>query len=130
MAFQVSPGINISEIDLTTVTPAIATTVGATAGVFGWGPIGKIFLIDSENTLVARYGKPNNNNYETFFTAANFLAYGNRLYVSRAAVTSGFSNSVSVPLNGNTTILVSGNNYGVAAAQGVYGEGIPAGATE
>lgn len=84
MAFQVSPGINVSEIDLTTTVPALATTVGAIGGVFSWGPIGKFILVDSENTLAARYGKPTNNNYETFFTAANFLAYGNALYVSRA----------------------------------------------
>ena len=84
MAFQVSPGINVSEIDLTTTVPALATTIGAIGGVFRWGPIGKFVLVDSENTLAARYGKPTNNNYETFFTAANFLAYGNALYVSRA----------------------------------------------
>lgn len=84
MAFQVSPGINVSEIDLTTTVPSLATTTGAIGGVFGWGPIGKFILVDSENTLAARYGKPTNNNYETFFTAANFLAYGNALYVSRA----------------------------------------------
>lgn len=84
MAFQVSPGINVSEIDLTTTVPALATTIGAIAGVFSWGPIGKFILVDSENTLATRYGKPTNTNYETFFTAANFLAYGNALYVSRA----------------------------------------------
>jgi len=83
--FQVSPGINISEIDLTTVVPATSTTEGAIAGVFRWGPVGKYILIDSENALVARYGKPKGDlNPETWFTAANFLSYGNKLYVSRA----------------------------------------------
>ena len=128
MAFQVSPGINVSEIDLTTTVPALATTVGAIGGVFRWGPIGKFILVDSENTLVARYGKPTNNNYETFFTAANFLAYGNALYVSRAAVTTGFSNTVSAAsanLNSNTTVILTGNTHGVAAGQAVFGAGIP-----
>ena len=83
MAFQVSPGINVSEIDLTTTIPSLATTVGAFGGVFRWGPVGKFILVDSENTLVARYGKPTSDNFETFFTAANFLSYGNALYVSR-----------------------------------------------
>ena len=63
MAFQVSPGINVSEIDLTTTVPALATTVGAIGGVFRWGPVGKFILVDSENTLAARYGKPTTNNY-------------------------------------------------------------------
>lgn len=128
MAFQVSPGINVSEIDLTTTVPALATTVGAIGGVFRWGPIGKFVLVDSENTLAARYGKPTSDNYETFFTAANFLAYGNALYVSRAAVTTGFSNTVaaaSANLDSSTAVILVGNTYGVAAGQSVFGAGIP-----
>ena len=130
MAFQVSPGINVSEIDLTTTIPSLATTVGAFGGVFRWGPVGKFILVDSENTLVARYGKPTSDNFETFFTAANFLAYGNALYVSRAAVTTGFSNTVavsSVNLQGNSTVILTGNNHGVQAGHAVFGAGIPDG---
>jgi|694.fasta_scaffold00037_81 hypothetical protein len=89
MAFQLSPGVNVSEIDLTTVVPAVATSDGAFAGVFRWGPIGERVLVDSENQLVARFAKPTNFNAETWFTAANFLSYANRLWVSRAANTSG-----------------------------------------
>lgn len=84
MAFQLSPGINVSEVDLTTVVPAVSTTEGAIAGVFQWGPVDKFLLVDSESTLAQRYGKPNNDNFETWFTAADFLSYGNKLYVSRA----------------------------------------------
>jgi hypothetical protein len=83
--FQISPGVNVSEIDLTTVVPTTSTTEGVIGGVFRWGPIGKYLLIDSENSLAARYGKPKGDlNPETWFTAANFLSYGNKLYVSRA----------------------------------------------
>jgi phage tail sheath protein FI len=89
MVFQLSPGVNVSEIDLTTVVPAVATSDGAIGGVFRWGPIGERVLIDSENLLAQRFGKPTNFNAETFFTAGNFLAYGNRLYVSRAGKTTG-----------------------------------------
>ena len=82
MAFQVSPGVNVSEIDLSTVVPAVSTTEGALAGVFKWGPVNERVLIDSEETLVNRFHKPDGNlNPETFFTAASFLAYGNKLYV-------------------------------------------------
>ena len=124
MAFQVSPGVNVSEIDLTTVVPSVATTTGAIAGVFRWGPVGKFLLVDSENNLVAKYGKPTNDNAETFFTAANFLAYGNRLYVSRAAVTTGFSNTASATANGSTILGVNGTTAGVTVGDGVYGTGI------
>ena len=85
MPFQVSPGVNVSEIDLTTVVPAVSTTEGAIAGVFRWGPIDKLVLISSEDNLVKRFGKPTAHNPETFFTASSFLSYGNKLYVSRAA---------------------------------------------
>ncbi len=108
MAFQLSPGVNITEIDLTTVVPAVATSDGAIGGVFRWGPIGERALIDSENVLAQRFGKPTNHNPETFFTAANFLAYGNRLYVSRAAKTTG---STPANLNFETTAnSTQGNN--------------------
>jgi hypothetical protein len=85
MPFQISPGVNVSEIDLTTIVPAVSSTEGAFAGVFRWGPIEERVLISSEDELVNQYGKPTANNFETFFTAANFLAYGNQLYISRAA---------------------------------------------
>jgi hypothetical protein len=94
MPFQVSPGVNVSEIDLTTVVPAVSTTEGAIAGVFRWGPVGKRVLVDSEAILALRFGKPTNHNPETFFSAANFLAYGNKLYVSRAANTTSIDTSV------------------------------------
>ena len=99
-------------------------------GVFRWGPVGKFILVDSENILAARYGMPTNNNYETFYTAANFLAYGNALYVSRAAITTGFSNTVtsaSANLNSNSTVILTGNTHGVVAGQAVFGAGIPDG---
>lgn len=87
MAFPVSPDVNITEVDLTTVVPSVATTTGAIAGVFNWGPIGERVAITTESDLVTFFGKPNANNYETFFSAANFLSYNNSLLVVRAANT-------------------------------------------
>jgi len=87
MVYQVSPGVNVTEIDLTTVVPGVATSTGAIAGVFRWGPVEERFLISDENALVSTFGRPTSNNYETFFTAANFLSYSNALYVVRAANT-------------------------------------------
>jgi hypothetical protein len=87
MPFQLSPGVNVTEIDLTGIVPAVATSDGVIAGIFNWGPVGIRELIDTETKLVNIFGKPNSNNYETFFTASNFLSYSNRLYVTRAANT-------------------------------------------
>jgi phage tail sheath protein FI len=85
MAFQLSPGVLVSEVDLTTVVPSVLTTAGAFAGGFSWGPANKRILIDSEITLVKRFGQPDNTSATDFFTAASFLAYGNNLSVVRAA---------------------------------------------
>jgi hypothetical protein len=83
MPFQVSPGVNISEIDLTTSVPAVQTTTGAIGGLFSWGPVEKAVLVSDETDLINRFGKPSNTYYEAFFSASNFLAYGNALYVVR-----------------------------------------------
>lgn len=85
MAFQLSPGVNVSEIDLTTVVPAVATSTGAIAGDFAWGPVNEIVTISDEVRLADTFGKPNDTNYEHWFSAANFLAYSNNLKVVRAA---------------------------------------------
>ena len=42
MAFQVSPGVQVSEIDLTNVVPAVSSTVGGFAGTFQWGPVDEV----------------------------------------------------------------------------------------
>ena len=83
MAFRVSPGVSIKEIDLTTVVPAVATTPGGYAGYFYWGPCKEIVTVASERELAGVFGKPDSTNYVDFFTAGNFLNYGNRCQVVR-----------------------------------------------
>jgi hypothetical protein len=84
MAFQISPGVNVSEVDLTTVVPSVLTTAGALAGKFNWGPANQVKLIDSEITLIKTFGQPTTTSATSFFTASNFLSYGNNLSVVRA----------------------------------------------
>jgi hypothetical protein len=84
MAFQISPGVNVSEVDLTTVVPSVLTTAGAYAGAFNWGPANTRVQIDSELTLRSTFGTPDSNTATSYFTAASFLAYGNNLQVVRA----------------------------------------------
>ena len=84
MAFQLSPGVNVSEIDLTTIVPSVATSIGAFAGPFGWGPVGEIITISDEVRLADTFGRPDSSNYEYWFSAANFLAYTNNLKIVRA----------------------------------------------
>jgi hypothetical protein len=113
MGFQLSPGVNVSEIDLTNVVPGVSSSIGAFAGQFSWGPAGIRTLVDSENRLVSTFGKPTNENYESFFTAANFLAYTNNLRVVRAIDNSNTFNSTCISefinLNSLTANTRSGN---------------------
>ena len=84
MAFQLSPGVLVQETDLTNIIPAVATSIGATVIVSEKGPMDEITTISSEKELVDTFGKPDGNTFEYFFTAANFLQYGNTLKVVRA----------------------------------------------
>ena len=87
MGFQVSPGVEVKEVDLTNIVPAVSTTIGAVCGPFEKGPVSEITSISSEKQLVEVFGKPNANNFEYFFTAANFLQYSNSLRVVRTEST-------------------------------------------
>jgi len=100
MAFQISPGVNVSEVDQTTVVPSVLTTAGAYAGAFKWGPADTITQVDNEITLASRFGKPDSNTATSFFTAANFLAYGNNLNIVRAVA------STARNATGSTTVLI------------------------
>jgi len=85
MAFQVSPGVEINEIDLTNVVPAVSTSIGAIAGAFSWGPVEEIVQVGSEDELVRRFFQPNDTNAKYFFPAAQFLQYSTDLRVVRTA---------------------------------------------
>jgi len=91
MAFQLSPGVNVSEVDLTTAIPSVSTTVGAFAGDFQWGPANEIVTISNEVQLVERFGKPDSNTFTSFFTASNFLQYSNDLRVVRSIGSGAFN---------------------------------------
>ena len=121
--FQLSPGVNISEVDLTTVTPAVDTTAGAFAGVFRWGPVNERTLVTSENDLVAKFGKPTNINPETFFTAANFLSYSNSLQLVRAANTTAQFAAVGGEATSAVPLTLSGNVTATNTSNVVVGAG-------
>ena len=87
MAFQLSPGVLVTEKDLTNVVPAVSTSAGGYVGYFLWGPANEIKTVASENQLVREFGKPTSTTTVHFHTAANFLGYGNNLQLVRAVGT-------------------------------------------
>jgi len=83
MAFQVSPGVVTKEVDLSSIIPAVSTTVAGYAAQFQWGPADHLVTVDSENNLVSLFGEPTDDNYKEWFPAANFLGYGSNLRLAR-----------------------------------------------
>ena len=108
MAFQLSPGVNVSEIDLTTIVPSVATSIGGIAGNFNWGPVNEVVTVSNEIQLVSRFGKPDNTNNEYWFSAANFLAYSNNLKVVRAANTTSTLNATA---NASGILIKNNDDY-------------------
>ena len=122
MGFQVSPGVNVTERDLTTIVPAVATTSAGMAGAFRWGPVGERVLVDSENELRNIFGDPDKYNYNWFFTAANFLGYGNNLQIVRVAGVSASnansdSSAVGRGIRIDTRTSFDGNTATASAAE-------------
>ena len=105
MPFQLSPGVAVVEKDFTSIVPAVATSIGAFAGQFDWGPVLEPITITSEDELVRRFGTPNNTNFQSWFTAANFLSYSNNLLTVRQKTTN-MKNAVVQPSGGITTVDV------------------------
>lgn len=114
MPFQVSPGVNVSEIDLTTSTPAIATSIGALVGKFSWGPVGEIVNVSTETELVRYFGRPTADNYKSWYTAANFLSYANSLRISRV-IGAGALNAVAGVASTNQPVDATETFAGVAS---------------
>jgi phage tail sheath protein FI len=112
MGFQVSPGVEVKEIDLTNVIPAVSTSIGGFAGPFRWGPVEEIQLVSSEKELASVLGKPSAFLAESFFTASSFLKYGNALKTVRTSsdqLKNAVSGEVSVNTGGISAVNVNGS---------------------
>ena len=107
MAFQVSPGVQVTEKDLTNVVPAVATSIAGIVMAAQKGPTDTVTAIASEEELVSLFGEPQstNNHYEDWMCAAAFLGYGNALRVVRPA-----SGAVNACTSG-TALLIKNNDH-------------------
>ena len=118
MAFQVSPGVQVNEIDATNVVPAVSTSIGGFAGSFNWGPVGEVLTVGSENELAEKFGSPDNNTAKYFLVAASFLKYGNALKVVRVA--SGHDNATA---DGSGQLIKNNDDYVNNYADGSLSKG-------
>jgi len=135
MGFLVSPGVEVNEIDLTNVIPAVSTSIGGFAGHFNWGPSGELINISSEKDLQANFGTPDSAHSVSFLVAASFLKYGNFLKVSRAvpttarnAILGNDSAAVESAPIGNLeafeNLSTDANEYFIARCPGAYGNSL------
>ena len=106
MGFLVSPGVQVKEIDLTNVIPAVSTSIAAISLPAQKGPVEEVVDITSEQELVQTFGKPNGSNFEPFFVAANFLKYGNALRVVRPT-----SAIVNAAVSGTKVLVKNDDHY-------------------
>lgn len=113
-SFQLSPGVDIQEVDLTSVIPAVATTPGGFAGEFTWGPCNQVVTVSSENQLAQVFGTPTTTKFRDFMTAASFLTYGGALRTVRAL--SSTANNASA--TGSTLVIENGDDYGLNHSSG------------
>lgn len=128
MPFQLSPGVAVVEKDFTSIVPAVATSIGAFAGQFDWGPVLEPITINSEDELVRRFGAPNNSNFQSWFTAANFLSYSNNILTVRQKTTN-MKNAVVQPSGGIISVNVDSGGAGFVSTAAaptvtVYTKGI------
>jgi phage tail sheath protein FI len=114
MAFQVSPGVQVKEIDASGVIPAVSTSIGGFAGAFNWGPVEEVRTVGSETELASIFGTPDDNTAKYFLTAASFLKYGNALKVVRAA--SGHLNAT----NGTAKLVKNEDHYDSLSHDGTF----------
>jgi phage tail sheath protein FI len=114
MPFQLSPGVAVVEKDFSSIVPAVSSSAGAFAGSFAWGPVLDPVQISSENQLVERYGKPNDSNFMSFFTAANFLSYTSNLLIARTDAPN-LKNAVAIK-TGSVSIAIAGGGEGYTGA--------------
>jgi len=106
MAFQVSPGVSVTEKDLTNVVPAVSTSSGGIVITAEKGPVDEITTISSEKELLDTFGKPTADNFEQWFTAANFLGYGNNLKVVRPV-----TGMVNAAVSGTAVLIKNTTDY-------------------
>ena len=105
--FVVSPAVTIREVDLTSVIPAVSTSIAGYVGDFSWGPVEEITTISDETVLINRFAKPTDDNFKDFLTAASFLQYGRNLKLVRTLQ----ENANNASTKGDTLIIKNDTHY-------------------
>jgi len=82
---MLSPGISVKETNLTHRPPTVTTVTAGMAICAQKGPVNEAVLITSEDDYINTFGEPNAETlvYQSYFTAAGYLDWGNILWAVR-----------------------------------------------
>lgn len=112
-----SPGVYISETELGTSLTQSIQNVGIVTLAASIGPVDTITYITSENQLLSVFGPPNDNNFEDWYAAREFMAYGGVVGVIRPSNSSGSSSDTAFAGTGaNALQLLTNANVTNGAA--------------
>lgn len=134
MTFSLSPAVTVSEVDLTTSIPSVASSIGGVVGNFQWGAVNERKLITSIDNLREVYGEPTNTNFNDWYASANFLSYASNLYAVRVVANDAYNasnvSSDTIQIDNlqdfeNNQVTLDGlNDQFVARYKGEYGNKI------
>lgn len=91
MGFYLSPSVNVVEKDLSVTVPAVGTTKLGMVGRFEWGECFTRIPVGNDGDLVNLFGKANDDNFLSWYSAYNFLQYPGQLYVVRVLGAASFN---------------------------------------
>lgn len=112
MGFQLSPGVQVNEVDLTNIIPAVSTSGGGFVGQFHWGPVEDYTIVENRNRLEALFGKPSDTNYVDWFSAQNYLAYSTNLNIVRVV---DVATALNASADGLGVLIKNAENYDLVA---------------
>lgn len=84
---QLSPGVNITEIDLSGIVREAGNNISGFVGQFRWGPASENLAVDTERRFTDIFLPPTNNLPEKmqddFFSVTNYFRYSDKLKIVR-----------------------------------------------
>lgn len=105
MGFNLSPVVDVKEIDLTGIVQAVATTQAAIVGPATKGIAWKRMPITNDADLIDVFGTPTDENAKTFFSALGYLNEGRNLWFTRITDATSTVAGLSVKTtSGNTAV--------------------------
>ena len=107
-----SPGVQIKEVDLTPTINVSDRNVGAIVIPAETGPVDSVTFILSEKELVEVFGRPNDNNFESWFAASTLIQYGGIAAVVRPSYSVESIPQLRTSIeSGNSTIVNINNRF-------------------